>query len=267
MDDDDVYADDVTAEDVAAEEEEASVMMEAADAWQHFLDYVDLVQSPWAQGPEDTDNYRKLRAVQLYNAGACAPLACALCPRVLISALSLCPRGCAGAKVANDLYRLKPTLKSWVPHIMVFIVPRQVLPLGDPSRRSCDACESFGARFKKLIKERTCRRGIKHERTIHNGKGRKSWDTKYLKGYIQQSFERLNVSERLSHGENNAAHLQRSDYRRITTGKDKNRWKKWQDEVESDETSPLRPRDMRASLEAVLQSETGETGSSSAGAV
>eukprot|EP00965_Chrysotila_dentata_P012466 409889-Pleurochrysis_carterae.AAC.1 len=37
--------------------------------------------------------------------------------------------------VATDLYELKSTLQSWVPHIAVFIVPRQILFLGDPSRR------------------------------------------------------------------------------------------------------------------------------------
>eukprot|EP00965_Chrysotila_dentata_P123635 4087284-Pleurochrysis_carterae.AAC.1 len=64
-------------------------------------------------------------------------------------------------RVATDLYELKPTLQSWVPHIAVFIVPRQTLLLGDPSRRSCDACESLGAVLKKKIKHLTCRRRIR----------------------------------------------------------------------------------------------------------
>ena len=42
----------------------------------------------------------------------------------------------------------------------MFVVPRQIIEMGDPSRRSCDACESLGARFKKIIKHLTCRRVI-----------------------------------------------------------------------------------------------------------
>ena len=137
---------------------------------------------------------------------------------------------------------------------MVFIVPRQILRLGDPSRRSCDACESFGARMKKIIKERTCRRSLKHGKTVHNGKGhgtdKKIWYTSFLKGYIEQAFSRLNVSERLSHGPENEKHLQRADYLRTTGGKDKARWKKWREDTDDGETSPLRPRNMISALEA-----------------
>ena len=84
-----------------------------------------------------------------------------------------------------------PTLKSWVPHIiMVFIVPRQVLELGDPSRRSCDACESFGARFKKLIKERTCRRTIKHDKCVENGIQVQRQDLEHL---VPQGLHRASI--------------------------------------------------------------------------
>ena len=62
--------------------------------------------------------------------------------------------------VCHDLKELKPTGITWVPHILLFIVPRQMVSLGDPSRRSCDACESFGAMVKKIIKHATCRRRI-----------------------------------------------------------------------------------------------------------
>ena len=166
-----------------------------------------------------------------------------------------------GAKVANDLYRLKPTLRSWVPHIMVFVVPRQILELGDPSRRSCDACESFGARMKKIIKERTCRRIIKSTKIVENGKGDCNvWYTSYLKSYIQQSFTRLCVSERLSHGPENEKHLQRADYERSTTGKNKARWRKWQMADGNGESSPIKPRNMRECMEAVLNTNAAGTG-------
>ena len=45
----------------------------------------------------------------------------------------------------------------------MYVVPRQIVEMGDPSRRSCDACESLGARFKKIIKHLTCRRVIIHQ--------------------------------------------------------------------------------------------------------
>ena len=49
--------------------------------------------------------------------------------------------------------------------LVLFIVPRQMVSLGDPTRRSCDACESFGAMVKKLIKHSTCRRRLGTVRT------------------------------------------------------------------------------------------------------
>ena len=119
--------------------------------------------------------------------------------------------------MATDLLELKPTLESWVPHIMVFIVPRQILLLGDPTRRSCDACESFGARLKKIIKHLTCRRRCVMVRERASS-GRQLWKQTFTKGYMQQAFTRMCVSEALRHGEENAAFLQRRDILRQTTG-------------------------------------------------
>jgi len=84
-------------------------------------------------GIEDTDDYRKVRALQYANhARACS----------------------------RDLLHLKPTMASWVPHIACNIVPRQIVDLGDPSSRAADACESHGACCKKKIKHLTCRRAL-----------------------------------------------------------------------------------------------------------
>ena len=44
-----------------------------------------------------------------------------------------------GWAVAIDIHELKPTMLTWVPHIMCFIVPRQLVELGDQTHRSCDA--------------------------------------------------------------------------------------------------------------------------------
>ena len=44
------------------------------------------------------------------------------------------------------------------------------------------------------------------------------WKQSFTKGYIQQAFTRMCVSEALRHGEENAAYLQRRDVLRQTTG-------------------------------------------------
>eukprot|EP00966_Prymnesium_polylepis_P044118 1022938-Prymnesium_polylepis.1 len=126
LEEDDEYA--PTAEELEQEEREEPLMMQNAARWDRFLDLVRAIHEPWPQGELDTREYRERRAVQAFN---------------------------LSAKCAHDLLELKPTLQSWVPHVSVFIVPRQMVELGDPARRSCDACESFGAMFKKLIKHST----------------------------------------------------------------------------------------------------------------
>ena len=100
-------------------------MMANATRWDHFLALVAASQAPWPQGEADTTEYRKGRALEFFNL-----------------ALPVCV----------DLRQLKPTGITWVPHITLFVVPRQMVALGDPVRRSCDACESFGAAVKKIIK-------------------------------------------------------------------------------------------------------------------
>ena len=136
----------------------------------------------------DTDAYREKRALETFNLGNLVGIDC------------------------NDL---KPTLMSWVFHILCFIVPRQIILLGDPSRRSCDACESLGAWYKRTIKHRTCRRrlhepnarGIRPTISHEKKAGKKTkWTQTFTKGFIQVAFERAVVSESLLHGEDNAAY-------------------------------------------------------------
>lgn len=96
--------------------------------------------------------------------------------------------------------------------------------LGDPKRRSCDACESFGALVKKSIKHLTCRRRIKEEATDHTrrlagGANGKKWRQTFNRGYIEQAFRRVTVSEGLHHGKENEPYMQCADHRRLATGK------------------------------------------------
>ena len=72
IDEDDDYA--PSAEEIAAEEQEEPLMMSNAGAWDDFLvEYVKLVQDPWTSPEADTDNYRRKRALELFNAGVSVP--------------------------------------------------------------------------------------------------------------------------------------------------------------------------------------------------
>ena len=171
-------------EELAREEAEEPLMCANAQAWDDFLNLVRAIQAPWAEGDDDTDEYRKLRALETFN----------------VTAL-----------VCNDLKRLSPTMRTWVPHIALFIVPRQMVELGDPARRAADACESFGAMVKKIIKHLTCRRTAVEGSTAHHVGGVERWRQTFRRGFIQQAFERVCVRAELRLGEGNAPYLQRAD--------------------------------------------------------
>ena len=104
--------------------------------------------------------------------------------------------------------------------MLVFIVPRQIVSLGDLSKRSCDACESLGASVKRIIRHATCRRRASAT-TLHkhtNSKG-KSWSATFTRGYIEQAFRRVCVRADLIHGVENERYLQRADERLRSKGK------------------------------------------------
>ena len=64
----------VTADEIAAEEEEEPMMMTHAKYWDNFLDLVNTCNEEWATPEDDTDEYRKGRAVRAFNAGlVCSP--------------------------------------------------------------------------------------------------------------------------------------------------------------------------------------------------
>ena len=125
-----------TAAEIAQEKKEEPLMIKNAERWDHFLDHVRGMQAPWPQGDPDTDDYRKVRAVETFSLGWA------------VASLS------RPSRAEADGHHMGP-------HILLFIVPRQMLELGDPARRSCDSCESFGAMLKKIIKHSTCRRRLR----------------------------------------------------------------------------------------------------------
>jgi hypothetical protein len=161
----------------AEEAEEAarpSLISANADRWDRFLDWVRAIEVPWAA---DTDQYRQMRALEYCN---------------------------HARAVSRDLYALKPTMESWVPHIACNIAPRQIVSLGDPSRRAADACESYGSCTKKVIKFLTCRRRI---------------TDRFRRGYIEQAFRRMAVRSDLIHGDANGPFLLRKDAKMIGAGR------------------------------------------------
>ena len=104
--------------------------------------------------------------------------------------------------------------------ISCFVVPRQIFWLGDPGPRSADACESYGALVKKLIKHSTCRRRIRGGTsgegpafTHAHKRGIKKWRQTFSRGYIEQAFRRCCVKEKLLHGKANEPFLQRTDWK------------------------------------------------------
>ena len=130
--------------------------------------------------------------------------------------------------MAQDWKALKPTVKSWVPHISVFVAPRQILALGCPMNRSADSCESFGARLKKVIKHLPCRRRCRsdaegapiehvHKRTV--GEDKKVWTQAFTKGYIGTAFTRVCVSAANLYTEESAPYRQREDARVLAIGR------------------------------------------------
>ena len=189
---DDEYA--PTEEEVAAEEAAEPLMMANAARWDRFLALVRAGSAEWPQGASDTNDYRKSRGLEWFN---------------LMN------------PVARDIFALKPTMESWVFHIACFIVPFQMLLLGDPSRRSCDACESFGAMVKKVIKHSTCRRRLTNQPTNQTTQeaSQQAWKKAFTVGFIEQAFRRVCVRESLQHGKENLPFQQRADARRTAVGR------------------------------------------------
>ena len=177
-----------------AEEEAEDELSLHASYWDNFLALVESTQREWADGDEagDTDEYRKTRAVEAFN---------------------------LGNTIASDLYALHPELAGWVFHVLCFIVPRQILALGNPARRSCDACESFGAVVKKCIRHLSCRRLVTRGDGDIRQTQKGSHRVRFTRGYIEQVFRRVSVRAELIHGKDNIPYLQRGDYRLLGKGK------------------------------------------------
>ena len=90
-------------------------------------------------------------------------------------------------------------------HRICNIAPRQIVELGDPTRRAADACESYDSCAKKVVKFLTCQRHIRAG--------------VYGRGYIEQAFRRLVVRSALIHGAENESFLQREDARLLGAGR------------------------------------------------
>jgi len=152
--------------------------------------------------------------------------------------------------VVNNQKELPGSQTSLVKHIMLFVLPRQIVELGDPCRRSCDACESLGARFKKVIKHLTCRRGLRPKQTRVQAAA--AWKSAFTVGWVEQAFTRITVEESLRHGEENNEYLSREDHRLRTqglTGVKKER----KDNSRKDGSAPSITNALQAALDADAQ--------------
>mmetsp|Transcript_13807 Transcript_13807/g.29920 ORF Transcript_13807/g.29920 Transcript_13807/m.29920 type:complete len:207 (+) Transcript_13807:1497-2117(+) len=179
-----------TDEEIAEEETAEPEMMQHAQIWDNYMTWVRMVQVPWT---DDADEYHDQRDVEYFN---------------------------YSMQCSRNLLRLKPAIRPWVPHISCFVVPRQMLWMGDPASRAADSCESYGAMVKKMIKHSTCRHRVRGDSSSSVGpayahehkRGDKLWRQTFRRGYIEQAFRRCCVRESLLHGEENVPFLQRSDY-------------------------------------------------------
>lgn len=107
---------------------------------------------------------------------------------------------------------------------MCFIVPQHTLLLAaaDAACRSYDACESFGAMFKKLIKHATCRHRLtnlptlpgQEERQQQNRRGHSPWATSSKHSGALACASHCNTAKRISHSS-----MLYTDERRTSVGR------------------------------------------------
>eukprot|EP00965_Chrysotila_dentata_P059367 1969947-Pleurochrysis_carterae.AAC.2 len=103
--------------------------------WDHFLDYIKVAKCEWALPKRDTDEYRKERAVELFN---------------------------FASVIASNICTLNMELAGWVLHVLCLIVPGQILDLGSTLRAARRrASPSASCPYDKVIKHLTSRRRIK----------------------------------------------------------------------------------------------------------
>ena len=72
-----------------------------------------------------------------------------------------------------------------------------------------------------MIRHNTCRRRTS-ETQLHghrSANGHKLWAQTFKRGYVEQTFRKLNVRAELLHGDANQAYLSREDHRLLSMGK------------------------------------------------
>ena len=145
----------------------------------------------------DTDDYRKQRAVEVFN---------------------------AASQCGRDVKVLRPTLQSAVPHVIANICPRQIVEMGDPLRRGCDQSEAIGANMKSTIHRRVARNKIDgkartHERRDKHGIVKRSWKQTLKTSRVMQAFRLECVRERILRDPASAPFLQRKHRKLLDKGR------------------------------------------------
>eukprot|EP00965_Chrysotila_dentata_P202928 6181403-Pleurochrysis_carterae.AAC.2 len=95
-------------------------------------------------------------------------------------------------------------------------MPLHIVDLSDPTPRSCDACEFFGAMLKKVIKHLSASVAAAACATTARRSGCKP---SAAASYTEQAFRRKCVRANFIHSDSNARYLQRSDHFFRNTGK------------------------------------------------
>ena len=146
----------------------------------------------WEQA--DTSEYRETRAVDTFN---------------------------AAGELMEAYKDIDEDSTSAVPHVLLVIVPRQMVRHGDPTSRGADHSEAYGASLKDSIHNRLLRRkkakaGAKVTHNHRDGTSHKQNALQYSR--VMQAFRNEGVRERLLRDEASIPFLQRRHYAVASTG-------------------------------------------------
>lgn len=168
-------------------------MLRDARSWDKFRTLC------YAMRPFEADDseYRKVRAVEAFN---------------------------AAADVMEEYKRLNPQAVSACPHVALCVVPRQMVAHGDPGRRGTDQSESYGASIKDSLHRRCLRRKKSAQAELHrrrdkDGNVTKTWLQRALSvSRVMQTFRDQSVRERLLRDDESVPYLLRKHNNLAKTG-------------------------------------------------
>ena len=128
---------------------------------------------------------------------------------------------CSEVQHAHDCIQFNPGSESYLYHIGLCILPRQILTDGDPGSRACDVCEAAGAHVKYSLHNLCCKRKVsgttKHSKSRDNAEC-VSWEQSFTVSRVVQTFRRMVMRRKLIDDPTYAHLLQRQDVEVKKTG-------------------------------------------------